>query len=121
MNKSDYEAILDRKIKKINRLIPYSGELKQKLLRNYQKDLLEEISESDTIPLDLELKPRIIAKKLVKSQEWPIKDASLKKRSLAFAFDLPFSLLFGFIIFIYIYSFLASMIVISLARQDLAI
>lgn len=100
MDISDYETILNNKIKKINRLIPYSGQTKQNLLNNYYKDIMEEISETKTIPADLELDNRIIAEKLVKSQEWPIKNASLKKRSLAFIIDLPFSLFVGFILYV---------------------
>ena len=100
MDKTDYEIILN------NKLIPYSGEQKQNLLNNYYQDILDEITESETMPTDLELDNRIIAEKLVKSQEWPIKDASLKKRSLAFIIDLPFSLLLGYMIFtLYIYIF----------------
>ena len=103
MDKSEYENILNRKMKKISQLLPYSKSLKKNLLDNYNKDILEEIDESSKIPEDLQLEPRQIAEKLAKSQEWPIKNTSLKKRTLAFIIDIPFSLIIGFIFWVLFY------------------
>ena len=99
MTKDDLEKQLQGKIKSINKLIPYPKGLKYKLLNNYYKDLQEEITETSKLPTDMQVGSRNIAEKLVKSRNWPIKDASLKKRTFAYLIDIPFSLIFSLVAF----------------------
>ena len=100
MTEDNLEKELEGKIKSINKLIPYPKNLKNKLLNNYFKDLQEEITETSKLPDDLKLGSRILAQKLAKSLDWPVNDASLKKRTLAYMIDLPFSFIFSLLIYI---------------------
>ncbi len=108
MTKSKLEDDLRIKIKNVNKLLPYPQKAKENLINNYFQDLKEEIGESDEIPPDLLINSRQIAKQLAKSQEWPIINASLIKRSIAYIIDLFFSLFFG-IMGLIIYFFLINL------------
>ena len=106
MTDDKLEKELQAKINNVDKLLPYPKSLKKNLINNYVQDINEEINESNKIPSDLLINPRKVAEQLAKSQEWPIKNASLTKRFLAFIIDLPFSLMIGLIIWILFYQVL---------------
>ena len=101
MKRNESIHAIDRYIKEINKLLPYSEDKKIPILEELKKDVQDAMGSDKRPPSVVFGSPHEVARNLSISQDWGTKKAAWLRRALAFIIDFALlsTLLFTFVIY----------------------